>query len=354
MLDALSKIISLPSKILESKHGKLKFCVIIGLLLFGTYNFYIWLYSQTTDNAYVDGDITFVSPEVSGVIEKIHFVGNQFVKKGDLLVKIKDTDFRSKYESAKNAFEAGKIAIDIIDSEIEVAKINLSKTQDAVNYADLNLQNELREYNRISKLEHDNFSSKKLLDEASLQYKKAQSELSQAKLSNESASLNLLVLESKKQAQVQTTKGLEHGLDIASSNLNNTEIKSPIDGVVTSSGARVGGYASTGFQLFAVVPRNDFSIKANFKETQVGSFKPGQTAYVYIDALKDAKFKGKIRNIYPATGSKFSLIPTDNATGNFTKIVQRLPVIIDIEVPEEYKDRISIGLSVYVSIRTDQ
>ncbi len=102
-------------------------------------------------------------------------------------------------------------------------------------------------------------------------------------------------------------------------------------------------------QILAVVPKNDFYVKANFKETQIETFKPGQRAYI-----KGEEFEGKIRNTYPATGSKFSLIPADNATGNFTKIVQRVPVIIDVHVPEKFKNKIVVGLSSSVSIRVDQ
>ncbi|MDX1924404.1 MAG: HlyD family secretion protein [Rickettsiaceae bacterium] len=334
----------------------LKFAALIAgfFILFVLYNLYAWFNTQSTDNAYFESNITFVSPEVNGVIEKVLFVENQFVKKNDLLLKIKDDDYKSTFSSAKNGYEASQIAISIIDYEIEIAKLEIAKAQEAVSLGHSSAENSSKEFARISKLAKDNFSSKKLLDDASLFKHKSETELDQASLTLESAKRRLLVLEGKRNAQIFETNALGNNLEIAGRNFANTEVRAPIDGIITSSSARVGGYARVGMHMFAIVPKEDFYVKANFKETQISKFKEGMTAEVYFDAIGGKSFKGRIRNIYPATGSKFSLIPTDNATGNFTKIVQRVPVIIDVRIPEEYIDKAAIGMSCTVTVRTDQ
>lgn len=296
------------------------------LLLYSIYSIYVWMNSQTTDNAYVDGNITFVSPQVMGVVEQINFVENQKVKKGDVLVKINDIDYKAQLSVATNDLALQKITLDSINTKIQIAE--------------LQIENASREYNRTSRLAQDNFSSKKLLEDSALALKTEQLELS--------------LLQSEKQSTSSMIQKAEDALKMAQNDYDNTTITAPFDGVVTSNSARIGGYVRTGSPIFALVPANNFYVKANFKETQVVKLKEGMEAHLKFDAIKGVNFKGKIRNIYPATGSKFALIPTDNATGNFTKIVQKVPVIIDVEVPEEYKGKIGIGYSVDVSIRTDQ
>lgn len=350
----MSKLKNFLDKNLETTKGKILATIIAIVFFYLFYAAFIWINTQSTDNAYVEGEITFVSPEVNGVIESINFVENQKVSKGDLLLKINDLTYNALYEQAKSAYESGKLEIAIIESQTELAKIDLSKAEDSLKLAELNYQNASKEFQRISKLTSDNFSSKKLSDDTYLLMKKASIETSQALSTTKTARENLSMLELKKQASLIKLKSLEDAMIIAEYNLNATQIKAPIDGVVTSSSARIGGFARAGLQLFSIVPKKNFYIKANFKETQIEKFNPGMTADIKIDVIKSHNFKGKIRGIYPATGSKFSLIPTDSATGNFTKIVQRVPVIIDIEIPKEYEDKIGIGYSSKVSIRTDR
>ena len=151
--------------------------------------------------------------------------------------------------------------------------------------------------------------------------------------------MNHLDLEVLKQAQITAEDGLK-----------NTIILSPIDGVIASNGIRKGNFVRPGTPLVSVVPKHSF-IRANFKETQVVNLTPGEEVVFTVDAIKGHKFTGKIRGIYPATGSKFSLIPSDNATGNFTKIVQRIPVIIDFDHAQEGAEMIRTGMSVTVKAR---
>ncbi|NDB82976.1 MAG: HlyD family secretion protein [Alphaproteobacteria bacterium] len=318
------------------------------------YCFYGWLYTQSTDDAYIESDITFISPEVTGIVEEVVLHDNQVVQKGDVLVKINQDSYRATFDAAKNILESSEIDVSIIDSEIDLANLAIKKLDNDLSLADSNLQNAKKEYLRITALAEDKFSSKKILDDTLLAQKKAESEHDQILIGLKSAQTNLLILESKKKSALRKVASLKNQLEIAKYNLDNTIIRAPIEGVITSNSARVGSYVRPGYLMFAIVPQQGLYVKANFKETQISQFKNDMKAHVYIDALGSKKINAKIRNLYPATGSKFSLIPTDNATGNFTKIVQRIPVILDLEIPDQIRKQIATGMSCSVHIRIDQ
>ncbi|MDX1916376.1 MAG: HlyD family secretion protein [Rickettsiaceae bacterium] len=329
--------------------------IIAGLvLLYILHLVYSWFYTQSTDNAYIESDITFVSSEISGIIEEISFTENQYVSCGDKLVKIKQDNYLATLNAAKSELDATELEVNIISTEIDMAQLQIKKLNKEVSFANSNLLNAKKEYDRISSLAEDKFSSKKLADDTLLALKKSQSDYDLSTIALESANKNLIILDAKKQAISFKIEVLQNKLKIAQYNYNDTEIKSPIDGFVTSSAARVGSYVRPGMPIFAVVPKNGMYVKANFKETQIARFKQGLNATIYVDALGNKEIKGKIRNLYPATGSKFSLIPTDNATGNFTKIVQRIPVIIDLQIEKEIMQKLLTGMSCSVYIRTDQ
>ncbi len=350
----MSKIKSLIHEKSKTPKGRILIASISIVFLWLTHKIYIWANSESTDNAYLDGYVTFVSPQVNGVIKELHFSENQKVTKDQLLIKINDQDYKASFEQATNAVEGGKIAIELADSQISIAKIEMDRAQDTILLTDVKLQNNRKEFQRVTRLTRDDFSTKKLLDDATLNLKIAETENNSAKLSFQSAKQKLIELEQQKQSEIIKLKGLENALQLAKNNYDYTSILSPIDGVITSSAARTGGYVRAGVQIFAVVPVEGHYIRANFKETQIKKFKPGMKAKITFDVIGNEIFDAEIISLYPATGSKFSLLPTDNATGNFTKIVQRVPVYLSIDIPEKYKEKLTLGSSVNVSIRTNQ
>jgi membrane fusion protein (multidrug efflux system) len=320
--------------------GKAILSAILVVTLYVLYSIYAWINTQSTDNAYLEGNITLITPKVSGEIKSVNFIENNFVKSGDVLIKIDDVIYKAALDQAKSAMEGAVLSIKISEDELSLAKLTYEQ-------AKLDLEQAKNELNRVSKLAHDSFSSKKLLENAQVIWKKA-------KLGLEASEEKLSLAEFAITAKRLAAESAKNALIIAQENYDNTQVKAPIDGIITSSSAKVGSSPRPGLPIFAIVPKDGLYLKANFKETQISKFKSGMNTDVKFDAIKGVHFKGKIRNLYPATGSKFSLIPTDNATGNFTKIVQRVPVIIDVEIPEEYKSRISVGFSAHVNIRTDQ
>jgi len=350
----MSKVKLLIKEKLKTPKGRIFAWFITIILLWFSYKIYVWKNSESTDNAYLDGYITFVSPQISGIVRELYFLENQKVVNGQLLVKIDDKDSKASLEKAENAVEAGKISVTLVDSKIELSKIEIQKAQEAISVADVDLHNNMKEFQRVTKLTRDDFSTKKLLDDTSLSLKTAEAQSNTAKLSLQAAKQNLILLEQEKQFELAKLQNLEAELVLAKNNHDYTSILSPVDGIITSSSVRKGGYVRTGAQIFAIVPTERRYIRANFKETQIAKFKPGMKAKIEFDVIDNEIFDGEIISLYPATGSKFSLIPTDNATGNFTKIVQRVPVYLSVEIPEKYKEMLVVGLSADVSIRTDQ
>jgi membrane fusion protein (multidrug efflux system) len=315
------------------------------------YYIWSWVRTETTDNAYVEADITFVSSGVSGKVSKVLVRDNQKVNAGDVLIEIDQRDYKNSLDKAVYAVAASEHAIEAIAKKIEIAKINVSRLLEIVEFSKKNYAVSLREFNRTNKLTGDNFSSAKSLDSAKILYEKTKMELSNAELELKANTQELALLEIQKKIEEANLGSIKEGQKISKHAFDNTKIKAAIDGTITNIGARLGNFVRIGQQLAAIVPDDRLYIKANFKETQISHFKDGMRAYITFDSLSGEKIKGFVRSISPASGSKFSLIPQDNATGNFTKVVQRFPVIIDFKAPKNLSSVIRVGMSAKVSIK---
>jgi membrane fusion protein (multidrug efflux system) len=271
---------------------------------------------------------------------------NQPVKVGDIIAEIEDTDYAASLQKASSALEIAENNMKITEQKIEIQKIDIAKLENNVAFSKTNFDMADRERVRTSKLAADNFSSARLLDNAKLVAEKAKSELAQALLGLDSANKNLLLLRLQKFVDEAGVVSATQNKAIADHALKNTKIISPIDGVLANNSIKVGNFLRAGVPIVAVVPVSGLYIKANFKETQVAKFTTGSKVLVKLDATPGITFNGFVRNVSPATGSKFSLIPPDNATGNFTKVVQRISVIIDFEIPQEFASKV-IGSACY-------
>jgi membrane fusion protein (multidrug efflux system) len=319
------------------------------LALYASYHLYLWSITQTTDNAYVDADISYVGAEVSGTISTVHIGDNILVKKGDVIAKVDDTIYKANQQKAEANVVTSKAAIEITKQKIELEQINNEKTKSALELAKINFDLAKVDYQRTQELVKDNFSSKKLLDVSRAAFEKAKNDYNQAQLALSSSNHNLSLLDSQKIVDESNLQAREQEKILADQDLLKTSLIAPVEGTMTSSNVKIGSYVRPGLIIFAIVPNKQIYIKANFKETQVKKFKPGMKVQITVDAASSQEIYGTIRNISPATGSKFSLIPPDNATGNFTKVVQRVPVLIDFEVPDNVN--IVPGMSAIVSVR---
>jgi len=328
--------------------------IIAGLAVcFLIYEMYGWFNTQTTDNAYIEADISNVSPEVSGVICEILVEENSKIKKGQIIAKINDADYRAALEKSLSTLESAKRDIEIIEKNTELAKIEETKAKEAFEFAEANFKLTKADYERIARLSKDNFASKQKLDSSEIAFEKTKNEFAQAQLNMQTTEERFLLLGIQRLSAISKYNTIKQETVLAQRALDNTVIKAPIDGTLGNSSLKIGNYVRAGLALFAIVP-DKLYVKANFKETQISKFAPGMKAELSFDSEPNVKIKGCIRSVSPATGSKFSLLPPANATGNFTKIVQRVPVTIDFEVPEHLAGKLTPGMSTIVRIRTDR
>lgn len=335
---------------------KAKLFIALGVVIIAmlSYVIYRWSNTQSTDNAYVEADISYISSEVNGTVEKVLVKENNYVEAGQVIAMIKDKDYEANFKKAEGELDASRRDIEVIEQNIKLSKIDQQKAEEQHQFTQENYKISEDDYKRTKSLSQDNFATKKNLDGTKISFEKAKTELAQAEFNLQSSKENLTMLEIKRFAALAKYNISVAEMDLAKRALDNTIIRAPIGGIIGNSSLREGGYVRAGTVLFAVIPIDELYVKANFKETQISKFKPGMKVDIAVDSEKSAKIEGKIRNISPATGAKFSLIPPANATGNFTKIVQRVPVIIDFTVPAAYRAKIVPGMSVVANIRTDQ
>lgn len=332
-----------------------KTIVVIVLTILGivaSTKIYNWVYSQTTDNAYLDADITLVSPEVSGVVTEVLVKDYQTVKKGDVIAYTLQDNYKEIMEAAEAQLLAAKKKLEVIDQQILIAKLDLEKAALNVQFLEVNFDVAKRDYNRSITLEKNHFNSEKSVDETKRALSKADSDLKTARLTYDTAGQQLKLLGLQHSLQQQDIRAAENNYALKVRDFNNTTIKAPISGTIADCQLKIGRYIRATVPVVAIVPTENLYVRANFKETQIKDLKPGMELSIRLDSVKSKTLKGKIRSLAPATGTKFSLIPPDNATGNFTKIVQRVPVIIDIEVPKEMKPYAKAGVSVTVHVST--
>ncbi|MFY9590250.1 HlyD family secretion protein [Rickettsia endosymbiont of Halotydeus destructor] len=332
--------------------AKYLFGIVIIALISTIYGIYVWVNTQSTDNAYIDADISNVSSEINGVLTNLLISNNTKVNKGDLIAEIDDRDYKAKLNSLNASINSSIKNIEIIDQKTLIGQIQLAQAEEELSLAKTSFDIMSIDFARTKELNREKFASAKAFDNAKNLFAKAQTDYNQAKLELQIAKQNLLLLGLEKSAEEENFKGLLENKKITERSLENTKIIAPVTGIFSNSSLEVGNYIVPGRILFSIVQDKTMYIQANFKETQIEKFRPGLKVKIQFDSLPKKVIYGKIRNISPATGSKFTLIPPDNATGNFTKIVQRVPILIDFESPSN--SNLMPGMSTVVSIRTDQ
>ena len=335
--------------------------VILSLVAFaliggaGVGGWYWWTtarFFETTDNAYVQGDISIISPKVAGYVRQVGVVDNQQVHAGDVLALIDNEDFAAKAAEARAAVAAQQAAIAGIDRRLEWQASMVDAAKANVVSAQAELARAQPNYQRYKKMVATNIVAKSDYDQVEATLRKAEAEVTrtQAALTAEQGQLVVLAAD-RKQADAQLAQA-QAVLTAANNDLDNTVIKAPVDGVVGNKGVQVGQYVKVGTQLMAVVPLPQVFIIANFKETQLENMRPGQAVEIAVDAYPNHRLTGTVESFAPASGAVFSLLPPENATGNFTKVVQRVPVRIAVPKDNALAGLLRPGLSVEVSVDT--
>ncbi|AXV16265.1 HlyD family secretion protein [Neorhizobium sp. SOG26] len=321
----------------------------------GWYGYGWWTdgrFMVSTDDAYVEGDIAVISPKVSGYVAKVNVVENQAVKAGDPLVTLDDEDYQLALRKALTAIESAKLAVSRIDAQIAGAEAALAQAkaqegalQAAVRGAEINER-------RATSLQQSSVGTAASLDNAQVALEQARANLVAGQAGVSSAEANIGLLKAQRAEAINTIRIQELARDQAQRDLGFTVLKAPYDGVIGNLSVQTGDLVSAGKRLASLVPLSELYIEANYKETQIGNLQPGSKVRVHVDAYEEHTITGTVESIAPASGAVFSMLPPENATGNFTKVVQRVPVRISIPKEDLERQHLRAGLSVVVDVDT--
>lgn len=314
--------------------------------------FFEWRFSIYTNDAYVEADIATLSPKVSGYIEQILVKPNSYVTKGTQLFKLDAKDYEISLNHANLQIEAQRKSFDTLEAQIKAAEANLEGAQAQLPAAEAGLSTAQTSLNRVQQLNKGHFTTKSQLEASNLKVKQAEANIANINAQIEGSEANIEVLKAKEAELDSQIKTLESSKEKAQYDINNTLIVAPFDGVISNLVAKQGDLVSPGQRLAALVPTNNLYVIANYKETQIADIEPGIVAEISVDALDKKSFMGRVVSIDPATGSVFSIMPPQNATGNFTKVVQRVPVRIALPKKVLESHLLRAGMSVGVTIDT--
>jgi membrane fusion protein, multidrug efflux system len=304
---------------------------VAGAADFGHYYVTTGRYLVSTDDAYVKADSTIIAPKVSGYIAEVLVNDNEPVKAGQVLARIDDRDFRTALNQAEADVAASDAAVKNLDAQVELQQPLIQQQAAEVDAAEANLkfaQEEQARYENLMKSGSGTVQRAQQTD-AALRAQTAQLQQGKSGLLAANKKIEVLATErAKAMAQLDHARAVERQ---AALNLSYTQISAPVEGTVGARSLRVGQYVQAGTQLMAVVPLDRVYVVANFKETQLTHVRNGQPVELKVDSFHSTKLKGHVDSLSPASGLEFALLPPDNATGNFTKIVQRVPVKIVLD-----------------------
>lgn len=307
-----------------------------------------WVRSKThieTDNAFVESHIHSVASRIPALVQRVAVVDNQFVHKGDLLVELDPADYQARVKSAAGSLEMAKNETSGDYAEVESARANVGLAEARLEQANLDLK-------RGEALYAKEVIPKEQLERTRTAQRVAQAQVREAKEAENRAKAMIGVSGTgSKDARVTQKQG---ELETARLNLSYARIVAPSDGYITRKGVEVGNYVQPGQALMAVVALENAWITANYKESQLGKVRPGQAVEFTVDGYPGRRFTGKVESIMAGTGAAFSLLPPENATGNYVKVTQRIPVRIAIDKKSDPEHVLRIGMSVVPTILTGQ
>jgi membrane fusion protein (multidrug efflux system) len=328
------------------------FVVLCALIGFTVYWSLYLKYDESTDNAYTQSHYAVISPKVTGYINKISVDDNQLIKKDLCMIIIDDSDYKASLESKEANVLAQDALLQSLNDKIDLQYAIIAKAKATVAKAKAELARTDKDLERSATLFEKGFAPRQQYDSLradALSAEAAHREV-QAALVSEEKQINCL--KSSLLQQEALKKQAIADCALAHNNIINTKIIAPFDGVVGNRFAQIGQLVRPGMNLLTLVPANATYVVANFKETQISRMKAGHPVTLKIDAYPGDTFKGEVDSISPATGARFSLLPPDNATGNFTKIIQRVPVKIRLTEDKGKWDLLRPGLSVVATVHT--
>lgn len=317
----------------------------------------VWIGSaiiQSTDDAYVRADLTRLSSRVAGEVLVVAVNDYQRVKAGDLLVQIDPADYQAQVAQAEAGVAAAQAALDNLSNQVELQYATIAQGEAQRVAAQAQEVETREEQERQQTLSQTDAGTRQRLEQAVANYARAQADVkaSGALVAAQRHQLEVLAGTKKQRAaDVAAAKAL---LAAARLKLGYTRIVAPFDGVVGQREVQPDDYVNIGSNLIDIVPLPDVYVIANYKETQLTRVRPGQPVDVRVDSFPNQRLKGRVERIAPASGSQVALLPPDNATGNFTKVVQRIPVRIQLDKGQPLLERLLPGMSVITRIHTDE
>ncbi|MEA1833022.1 HlyD family secretion protein [Methylobacterium durans] len=322
----------------------------------GGYKAYAWWtlgrFFVSTDDAYVQADISVLAAKVPGYLAAVPVRNGQSVRKGEVIAALDDGDYRLALEAARDKLLTQQATIGRIGHQIEAAQAQIAQGLAQIEAAKADAVRAAADYGRQQALEKSDFVAKSRIEQARADRDRTEAAVKGAEASLAASRANVEVLRAQGREAESLAVELRNAEERAARDLAFTTIRAPFDGVVGNKAVEAGAYVAPGSRIAALVPLESVRIDANFKETQLARMRPGQPVHIAVDAYPDRDIVGEVEFLSPASGSVFSLLPPDNATGNFTKIVQRLPV--RVRVPEEIarEGLLRPGLSVTVRVDT--
>ncbi|MCM2129605.1 HlyD family secretion protein [Larsenimonas rhizosphaerae] len=330
--------------------------VIVVLLLAGLWKGWHWWqagrFIEETDNAYLHADSVAIRSELNTRVIGVNVDHNQRVHAGDTLVTLDPTDYQDDLAQARAQLAQARAAVTRAERSIELQKAVIEQRNADIASAAAQLKEARQTLSRTKTLVSKSYSSRQQLDSDQAGFDVAQARVSASKAALTSARRQLSVDGASLEDAEASRDNAQAALQAAQHQLDKTHITAPFGGVVGNVTVEPGTYAQPSLTLMTLVPVDSLYVVANYKETQVARMRVGQSVHIEVDAYPDTEFTGVVESLAPATGAQFSLLPQDNATGNFNKIVQRIPVRIRLTGPEKMLPYLHSGLSVVPSVDT--
>jgi membrane fusion protein (multidrug efflux system) len=329
----------------------------LGFIALATQRWDAWVGSatiQTTNDAYVRAETTRLSSRVAGEVLTVALQDFQRVKAGDLLIQIDPADYEAQVAQAEAGVAGAQAALDNLDNQVELQYATIAQAEAQRVSAQAREVEARQEQERQQSLSQSEAGTRQKLEQAVADYARAQADVKASGAVIAAQRHQLEVLSGTKKQRAADLLGAKATLAAARLRLGYTKITAPFDGVVGERQVQPGDYVNIGTNLINVVPLPNVYVIANYKETQLTHVGPGQGVDVTVDSFPDQTLHGRVERISPASGSQFALLPPDNATGNFTKVVQRIPVRIVLDPGQKLLERLLPGMSAETRIHTDQ
>ena len=328
------------------------FLLVIALIACGLFAhwFFIGRFHISTDNAYVQAEITRISSQLGARVSEVLVEDNQHVEKGAVLVRLESDDFKLALDRAKAALGTREAELNQARSRLHQQSSLIAASKADVTASQATLGRTQMDLDRAQTLRKPGYVSEERVTTLTADSRVAGSRVTKAQADLEAQRLQVDTLEADVQRLEAMLASAKADIAQAELNLSRTEISAPVSGLVGQRTARAGQIVQPGSFLLALVPEDSLWVQANFKETQIGGMQPGQTAELLFDSFPGTPIEGTVESLFAASGAQFSLLPPDNATGNFTKVVQRIPVKLTFSKDNPLQGKIRPGMSVEVNV----